>query len=90
MIEIHRNGVLYNGKICKVSIAGIVCDDPARAFITYTKSHSGYFSCHKCTQEGEYVNSVIFLELKFTLRTNESFRTKEQEEHHTGVSFWKN
>ncbi|XP_070167405.1 uncharacterized protein [Polyergus mexicanus] len=87
MIEIHRNRVLYNGKICKVSIAGIVCDAPARAFITCTKSHSGYFSCHKCTQEGEYVNFVIFPELKFTLRTNESFHTKEQEEHHTGVSF---
>lgn len=86
MIEILRNGILYNGKICKILIAGIVCDAPARAFITYTKSHSGYFSCHKCTQEGEYIKSIIFPEVKFTLRTNKSFRSKEQEEHHTGVS----
>lgn len=85
-IEILRNGILYNNKICKVSIAGIVCDAPARAFITCTKSHSGYFSCNKCTQEGEYIKSVIFPELTFTLRTNKSFRSKEQEEHHTGVS----
>lgn len=78
---------MYNGKICKVVIAGIVCDAPARAFIIYTKSHSGYFSCHKCTQEGEYINSVIFPEIRFTLRNNESFRTKKQEEHHIGISF---
>lgn len=86
MTEIHRNGFLYNDKLYKVSIAGIVCDAPARAFITYTKSHSGYFSCSKCTQEGDYIKSVIFPELEFTLRTNESFRRKEQEDHHTGVS----
>jgi len=51
-----------------------------------TKSHSGYFSCHKCTQEGEYINSVVFPEINFTMRTDESFRNKIQiqEEHHTG------
>lgn len=89
VIEILKNGILYNDKIYKVVIVGIVCDAPARAFITYTKSHSGYFSCHKCTQEGEYINFVIFPEIRFTLRNNESFRTKKQEEHHTGIFFRK-
>lgn len=51
----------------------------------YKKQSSGYFSC-KCTQEGEYINSVVFPNLKFTLRTDESFRIQEQEEHHTGIS----
>lgn len=85
VIKILKNGILYNDKICKVSIAGIVYDAPARAFITYTKSHSGYFNCNKCTQEGKYINFVIFPET-FTLRSDKSFRSKEQEEHHIGAS----
>lgn len=73
----------YAGKKCFVEISGIVCDAPAMTFVMSTKSHSG-FSCHKCTQEGEYVNSVVFPETNFTMRTDESFRNKKQEEHHIG------
>ncbi|EZA49868.1 hypothetical protein X777_11749 [Ooceraea biroi] len=84
MTEIQQNGFFYGGKKYLIEIAGIVCDAPAMAFFMSTKSHSGYFSCHKCTQEGEYINSVVFPETNFTMRTDESFRNKTQEEHHTG------
>lgn len=57
IISILKNGVLYKGRTCKISIAGI--DAPARAFITCTKSHFGYFSCHKCIQEGDHIKSCF-------------------------------
>ena len=60
LIALEENGIYYNEKIYKVLVKGIVYDAPARAFITYTKNHSGYFGCSKCVQEGEYINSVIF------------------------------
>lgn len=63
-----------------------MCDAPARAFITYTKNHTGYFSCPKCTQEEDYIKAMVFLETHNTLRTNESFKNRTQPEHHTGDS----
>ncbi|XP_032682276.1 uncharacterized protein LOC116849334 [Odontomachus brunneus] len=84
IIKIEQNGFFYGGKKCVLEIAGIVCDAPAMSFLMCTKSHSGYFCCHKCTQEGEYIKSVVFPEINFTMRTDKSFRNKEQDEHHTG------
>ncbi|XP_070529838.1 uncharacterized protein [Cardiocondyla obscurior] len=40
----------------------------------------------KCTQEGDYIRSVVYLETCNTLRTDNSFRNRTQPEHHTGNS----
>lgn len=37
-------------------------------------------------QEGKYINSIIFPEFNCPLRTDQSFREKQQEEHHIGIS----
>ncbi|CAD6230420.1 GSCOCG00012181001-RA-CDS, partial [Cotesia congregata] len=58
----------------------------ARAYLTLTKSHSGYFGCSKCTQQGEWGNYVNFPEINSPLRTDESFKSQMQEEHHSGES----
>lgn len=56
---------------------------PHRSFITYTKEHTEYFSCSKCTQEGTFKhNKVIFRETNNALRTNESFKNRNQEEYY--------
>lgn len=60
MIDCQKNGIDFNSKNCKIGIQAIICDAPARAFITCTKGHAGYFGCSKCIQEGEYTNSVVF------------------------------
>lgn len=71
----------------KVSVHSFVCDAPARAFILNIKSHTGYYGCHKCTVEGEYVNHrMTFETIDSELRTNQSVRQKIQEEHHVGLS----
>lgn len=81
------NGIIICDKKYKVSINAILCDAPAKSFITYTKGHTGYFSCPKCIQEGDFVNNrVTFPETNCTLRTNVSFKNRIQIEHHTGDS----
>ncbi|XP_070523027.1 uncharacterized protein [Cardiocondyla obscurior] len=57
---------------------------PAKAFIKFTKGHTGYYSCTKCVMEGEYINNrVCFPNLnKFRDRTDFDFRSKFQKEHH--------
>lgn len=86
MIDIQKNGINFDNTNCKVVIQAIICDAPARAFITDTKSHAGYFGCSKCIQEGDWKNYVVFPEWNNTLRTDESFHNREQIEHHMGTS----
>lgn len=42
-------GLTFGEKSYTTQIKGIICDSPARAFITCTKAHNGSFGCGKCT-----------------------------------------
>jgi len=63
-------------------VHSIICDAPARAFVKCIKSHSGYSSCEKCTQKGEWYGKVVFTSMNASLRTNEQFIEKSDEDHH--------
>lgn len=108
--EIHdllENGldVLINGKIetFAIKISKFILDAPARAFLKCIISHSGYFSCERCEEEGVYLcnaaesifkkgkkckkneekrGHVCLIGTNAPLRTNETFRTQANEEHH--------
>lgn len=86
--QVIIDGVLYDGQIFKVKVKCFICDVPAKSFITYTKGHAAYMSCTKCCAIGEYFeNRVCFPDTrKIELRTDLSFRSKLQEEHHLGTS----
>lgn len=86
ILDLLEKGILYNGEVLTLVIFGFVCDAPARAFIAYTKTHSGYFSCSKCTEEGDFEGRIVFLNEKAPLRTDATFRSQRQDEHHTGRS----
>lgn len=87
MTEILRNGLDIDGHKCCVSIKAIVCDAPAKSFLTYTKGHNGYFGCSKCIQEGDVVgHRITFPEIDSELRTDYSFQHQQQPEHHVGHS----
>uniref|UniRef100_A0A6B0VGQ9 Uncharacterized protein n=1 Tax=Ixodes ricinus TaxID=34613 RepID=A0A6B0VGQ9_IXORI len=80
-------GVTVNGSLVQVKVRSIICDAPARAFITMTKGHGGYSGCPKCTVEGSYLNGrVVFLDMNCPLRTDLSFRQQHDAEHHKGES----
>ncbi|KAM7286796.1 uncharacterized protein ISCGN_003897 [Ixodes scapularis] len=76
-------GVAIGNRVFRVQVGAIICDAPAKSYILGTKGHSGYFSCSKCTTEGEFVRGrMCFPDLDAPLRTNASFRRAEQEDHH--------
>lgn len=86
-ILLSQTGIIVSNTKYTVILNAILCDVPAKSFITYTKGHTGYFSCKKCTQEGDFVcNKVIFPETDNILRTNDTFKYRTQMEHHTGDS----
>lgn len=88
MIDIVNNGFLFDDTVYKVYIHSIICDAPAKYFLVKIKGHTGYFSCTKCTQEGEFLNGrLCFPETKNNiLRTDETFIRHEYEDFHQGQS----
>ncbi|XP_063918815.1 uncharacterized protein LOC135134131 [Zophobas morio] len=64
-------------------ISKIICDAPAKAFILGVKGHTGYHGCTKCIDQGEYINGrVTFQSLVSPLRTDDSFKNKEDDDFH--------
>lgn len=75
------------GKEFTIEVFLFVCDAPARAYLKCIKGHSGYFSCERCTVEGDYLSDhVCLVETDAPLRTDFSFRSREQSEHHWSTS----
>lgn len=80
-------GVFLNGKNYSIEIRSFVCDAPAMAYIKCIKLHSGYSFCGKCIEAGDYVNGrVIMRNISAPTRSDQSFRTKMDEDHHLGTS----
>ena len=87
MSKLINEKIIYNDTTFSLSIHSIICDAPAKSFITLTKGHTGYFSCTKCTIEGDFIaNRICFPNFNYQLRTNDSFANQIQEEYHLGRS----
>lgn len=85
--QLSTVGFTFQNQIYQVKIRAIICDTPARAFVTCTKGHNGYFGCSKCTVEGDYENHrMLFLDNNCPLRTDQTFKERRNPEHHTGIS----
>jgi len=87
-IILTTHGITINDHTYPFKSNAFICDVPAKSFITFTKGHSGYYSCSKCTVKGEYIHNRIYYPYlnNFLLRTNNDFRLKLQRDHHTGTS----
>jgi len=84
---LKANGLKFNDKTYSITLATVICDAPARAYVKNVKGHAGYFGCDKCVQEGEYIDRrMTFPEINATLRSDESFSVMLNEEHHLGPS----
>lgn len=85
--HLSETGLTHSNKNVRIKIHALICDAPAKAFVMSIKGHTGYHGGGKCIQEGHYLkNRMTFPELDNQLRTNESFRLKYDEDHHTGSS----
>lgn len=80
---VQSGGILVKGTAVEVVLNCFICDAPAKAFISGTKNHNGYFGCSKCIIEGDYCeNRIVFLERDCLPRTDSSFANRQQPEHH--------
>ncbi|KYN07563.1 hypothetical protein ALC62_01469 [Cyphomyrmex costatus] len=53
-------GYIDNDITIKVNLSALICDTPAKSFVLAVKSHTGFFSCTKCTIRGEWHGRVCF------------------------------
>ncbi|XP_008211972.1 uncharacterized protein LOC103317053 [Nasonia vitripennis] len=72
-----NNGISHKDKHYSVILHALVCDAPAKSYVICVKYHSGYYSCTKCTIEGEYDGAVHFPGCIVTLRTGEKVKNRE-------------
>ena len=87
MKKLEEDGFELEGKKYIIQIKNIVCDAQARVFVKQVKSCAGYSGCDKCTQSGFHTGTkMIFPEVNAPLRTDDSFKHKQDEEHHIGVN----
>ncbi|XP_039308985.1 uncharacterized protein LOC120356847 isoform X2 [Solenopsis invicta] len=85
--ELQRTGIAFRRKTYAVKIRCVICDSPARSFVTGTKAHNAFFGCGKCMQEGTFDNRrMLFLDFDSPPRTDENFKNRLQEEHHNNTS----
>lgn len=90
-IPVVNNGFYHNGKKYVVEIASFFCDAPAKSFIKCTRGIVG--TCTKCDTEGNFINNKVCFSASvenFHLRTDITFRQKEQESHHTDTTILEN
>lgn len=59
MKSLITNGIKIKNIAIKIALKGVICDSPARAFVLNVKTHSGYHSCSKCVQQGQYINKRV-------------------------------
>ncbi|KYN21859.1 hypothetical protein ALC57_05753 [Trachymyrmex cornetzi] len=89
--HLQDNGFNICSKNVKIRISKLLCDAPAKSFILYTKGHTGFYSCTKCTQSGTFINNrLTFLETNAELKTDTSFRNKSDEDFHKGTTLFEN
>lgn len=85
--KIQDKGFQYGGNKYKILINAVICDAPAKAFMKCIKSHTGYYGCDKCEEEGEWRdNRMLFLNENAPLCTDEKFLLRHNEDHHLNDS----
>lgn len=86
-IELITTGYNCRGKTYNIKIHKLICDAPAKAAVLNIMSHTGYYSCTKCTVKGaNKLNRIYFTNTHATLRSDRDFLMQTQMEHHRGIS----
>ena len=84
MQRLEQNGLYVDRKHYRVNLCAVSCDSPARKFCKCTKGCGGKGSCDRCIQLGRSggPGRWIFPRVDSKLRTDESFRNRENQDHH--------
>lgn len=86
--ELITEGIVLNGSIIQVRIKLFICDAPAKSFILNIKGHSGFYSCSRCIQEGEYYERRVcfpYSKNKSVKKTHKDYVNMTYEDSHIGT-----
>lgn len=86
--ELITEGIVLNGSIKQVKIKLFICDAPAKSFILNIKGHSGFYSCSRCIQEGEYYDRRVcfpYSKSKSAKKTHQDYVNMKYEDSHVGT-----
>lgn len=86
--ELITEGIVLNGSRIQVGIKLFICDAPAKSFIFNTKGHSGFYSCSRCIEEGEYYERRVcfpYSKNKSAKKTHEDYVNMKYEDSHIGT-----
>lgn len=85
--DLLLHGIVIDGSTFQIKVHSFVCDAPARSFLKGIKSHNAYSGCERCHVVGQYVNNrMLFLDIDAQPRTDDSFKSMVDEEHHLQLS----
>lgn len=85
VLELTTYGINIKNETKKVSLEVMCCDVPAKSFLLRVKGHSGFFSCTRCTHEGEYINNRVcfpYNAIGHKKRSHDDYVSMVNEEHH--------
>jgi len=54
---LFKNGIIVGGVLKKIIIFAFCCDAPAKSFVMKVKGHTGFSSCTRCFQSGEFLQN---------------------------------
>ncbi|OXA56102.1 hypothetical protein Fcan01_08855 [Folsomia candida] len=82
---------INNSSVYNIKFHSIVCDAPARSFVKGVKGHTGYHGCDRCDVEGENIeHCMTFCSEVKNLRSNQTFRNRQDEDDHVRETVLKN
>lgn len=93
--DLQERGLSFNDKTVQFSVRAFIADAPMRAFLKATINFNGKHGCLACTTVGASVQSgrgktVVFESVGALPRTDEGFRSRLYEGHHTGWTLLEN
>ena len=81
--KLQADGIHVSNVHFVVKLKCLICDTPARASMKNMLGHGGRYACERCTVESErYKNRTVYPSVNSDERTDWSFRTRSQPEHH--------
>ena len=86
VLELQANGLNVEGKHYGFGVRLYIADAPARAYLKCVTGHTSKHACERCDQCGDYVGMVVLADHVGPARTDESFNSRRDPEHHTGNS----
>ena len=85
--NLQRTGIEIDGNHFHVRIKCFICDTPARALLKSTIGHTGTNACERCTVQGIRLEGrTVFPVVNAAERTDESFRGRNQANHHHDIT----